>query len=96
MPVPLPLDLAECDGGAVVRTLPAEERARRLGRSTAALAVTERHEPARPRVRSASPPQQQAESDWAPYPEDYVERVEIAARLLRAAYQKKRLRRLGR
>jgi hypothetical protein len=32
LPVPLPLDLAECEGGAVVRTLPVAERARRLGR----------------------------------------------------------------
>jgi hypothetical protein len=32
LPVPQPLDLAEVDGGAVVRTLPAAERVRRLGR----------------------------------------------------------------
>ncbi len=31
-PVPLPLDLSECEGGNVVRTLRAEERARLLGR----------------------------------------------------------------
>lgn len=38
----------------------------------------------------APPPAQEA-SPWAPYPEDYVERVEVAAGLLRAAYQKKSL-----
>jgi len=32
LPAPLPIDLAECEGGALVRTLPTEERARLLGR----------------------------------------------------------------
>jgi hypothetical protein len=32
LPMPLPVDLAECEGGTVVRTLRTEERARRLGR----------------------------------------------------------------
>ena len=32
LPTPMPVDLAECEGGAVIRTLRAEERARRLGR----------------------------------------------------------------
>jgi len=32
LPVPLPIDLAECEGGTVVRTLRLDERARRLGR----------------------------------------------------------------
>jgi len=32
LPTPMPMDLAECEGGTVVRTLRAPERARRLGR----------------------------------------------------------------
>jgi HD-GYP domain-containing protein (c-di-GMP phosphodiesterase class II) len=32
LPVPLPVDLAECEGGGVVRTLRGDERARLLGR----------------------------------------------------------------
>jgi HD-GYP domain-containing protein (c-di-GMP phosphodiesterase class II) len=32
LPVPLPIDLAECEGGTVVRTLRGDERGRRLGR----------------------------------------------------------------
>lgn len=56
--------------------------------SSASLAVAESPQPVRTHVRPAQPA---PESEWAPYPEDYVERVEIAARLLRAVYQKKAL-----
>ncbi|MGQ0503726.1 MAG: hypothetical protein ACT4TC_00245 [Myxococcaceae bacterium] len=58
--------------------------------SAASLAVADsQQQPARTYVRPVQPAP--PESEWAPYPEDYVERVEIAAKLLRSAYQKRNL-----
>lgn len=58
--------------------------------SAIALANGDQQQPARTSVGEAAR-RQQRESEWAPYPENFVEHVEIAASLLRSVYWRKLL-----
>lgn len=65
---------------SIVTAITTRENLARTGAETAAAPRT-----------SVRAPRKEETSTWAPYPEDHVEYVELASRLLRAAYQKRGL-----